>query len=140
MFSMVCGSTKIKFDENKLPGRVLKVNSKYLMFATNDAFSNFYQILRVMAILFVTKATNERYFSTLYRLKTHLRSTKVVDAHTFGKGFICNPQNYSLFIQNSNWIFWSNQYYIIISILRFYVLTWLTEVWTPLLDNSNARN
>ncbi|XP_067623242.1 52 kDa repressor of the inhibitor of the protein kinase-like [Eurosta solidaginis] len=44
-----------------------------------DAFPNVHQLLRIMAALPVTTATNERSFSTLRRLKSYLRSTMKED-------------------------------------------------------------
>lgn len=63
----------------RIAGMKIKNSLEALDICNIDAFPNVYQILRILAVLPVTTAGNERTFSTLRRLKTYLRSTMSED-------------------------------------------------------------
>lgn len=68
-------AAEVKLWRERIAGRDVKNPLEALDICNKDAFPNFNQMLRVLTVLPVTTATNERSFSTLRRLKTYLRST-----------------------------------------------------------------
>ncbi|XP_050500964.1 52 kDa repressor of the inhibitor of the protein kinase-like [Diabrotica virgifera virgifera] len=70
---------EVKLWRQRIAGKNVKNSLEALDVCNGDAFPNVHQMLRILAVLPVTTATNERSFSTLRRLKTYLRSTMSED-------------------------------------------------------------